>query len=107
MEIIDYIPFGRGNAVKRQQLCKLTGLPDREMRREIERARREYAIINLQSGDGYFRPDPADPVDCDMARAWVRQETARAKSQFRMTKGARLFCNEDPGQLELAYGGME
>lgn len=101
MTIIEFIPYGRKNAVTRQELCRITGLCDRKVRQSIEDARREYAIINLQDGGGYFRPDPTDPVDCTLARTWVRQETARAKSLFRATKGAKELLNDDPDQLEL------
>ena len=34
-----YIPYGRANAVTRTQLMIRTGLPDRKVRREIEKAR--------------------------------------------------------------------
>ena len=39
MQIENYIPEGKENAVSRAELARLTGLPDRENRKEIERIR--------------------------------------------------------------------
>ena len=56
--IIDRIPEGKENAVTREYLCAITGLPDRKLREEIEQARRRGAIIiNDQSGAGYYRSE--------------------------------------------------
>lgn len=56
--IIDYIPEGKENAVTRERLCAITGLPDRKLREEIEQARRRGAIIiNAQDGAGYYQSE--------------------------------------------------
>lgn len=56
--IIDYIPEGKENAVTRERLCAVTGLPDRKLREEIEQARRRgEIIINAQDGAGYYRSE--------------------------------------------------
>lgn len=84
MNIIDYIPTGSANAISRKQLCAVTGLPDCLMRREIERARRDYAILNID-GSGYFRPAEGEGY---LAERWLRQEYSREKSIKRSTRGA-------------------
>ena len=57
-KITDYIPEGRDQAVTRERLCGITGLPDRKVRELIERARRGGAIIiNAQDGAGYYRSE--------------------------------------------------
>ena len=68
------IPFGRENAIKREDLASKLGLSDRVMRNAIEDARREgLFILNAQDGRGYFRTtDLAElkrQYDSDTARA--------------------------------------
>lgn len=58
MDIVDYIPFGRENAVTRAQLRSRTGIDDRTIRDMIADARRDTVILNMQDGKGYFRPLP-------------------------------------------------
>ena len=56
--VADYIPEGKENAITRERLCAVTGLPDRKLREEIERARRRgEIIINAQDGAGYYRSE--------------------------------------------------
>lgn len=59
MDIVDYIPFGRENAVTRTQLRIMTGMNDRKIRDKISEAKRDTVILNMQDGKGYFRPLPA------------------------------------------------
>lgn len=55
INIIDYIPIGRDNAVTRSYLAAVTGLRDRQIRDAIAKARRDNVIINTQDGKGYYR----------------------------------------------------
>lgn len=87
--ITDYIPTGRENAISRADLCRLTGLADRQVRENIAQARRNTPIINLQDGDGYFIPDPTDSGDMAQLRRYVKQEEARLKSIGWSLKAAR------------------
>lgn len=41
MSILDYIPYGKQNAISRERLAQLSGMGDRWMRKEIERLRSE------------------------------------------------------------------
>lgn len=60
--ILNLIPFGQANAITRQELCRLTGLPDRAIRRQIQALRESgEIIINNQDGKGYYRTD--DPQE--------------------------------------------
>lgn len=86
MNIIDYIPTGQSNAISRRQLCVITGLPDREMRKAIERARKDYAILNID-GSGYFRPAEGEAY---LIERWLRQERSREKSVRDATRGAEM-----------------
>ena len=86
--ILQYIPTGRENAVSRADLVELTGLRDRQVRREIEEARRAGAVI-INDGGGYYLTDNID----DMARAYWR-ETARALSILETRKTIRKKLKE-------------
>ena len=87
--IVDYIPTGRKNAITRKELCRITGLSDRQAREHIAQARRNTPIINLQDGDGYFIPNPSDSADMNLLKRYVRQEEARLKSIGWSLKAAR------------------
>lgn len=86
MDIVDYIPFGRENAVTRAQLRSRTGIDDRTIRDMIAAARRDTVILNMQDGKGYFRPLPEER---HLVEAYAKQETARLKSIGWSLKAAR------------------
>ena len=55
MNICDYIPRGKENAIRRDTLVNMLNLPDRTVRLMIEQARKGGALIlNDQSGAGYY-----------------------------------------------------
>ncbi len=88
MDILDYIPFGKENAIDRKTLEMLTGKPDRINRELISIARRKTPILNLQNGNGYFRPLPEEK---GLVVNFVRQEERRLKSIGWSLKSARAF----------------
>lgn len=94
--VADLIPTGRENAVKRADLlnaCIIHNLAytDRNMRKQIEAARRDYVILNLSDGEGYYRPTPAELRDL---QKYIRQEEARAKAAFTNIKLARKLYED-------------
>ena len=85
MMIEEYIPLGRENAVTRAQLCTLTDLSDRMVRKEIELARRRGCIIiNQQDGRGYYQP-----TDLEEISVQYRQNKRRALSILAQQKYMR------------------
>lgn len=59
MEIIDYIPEGKENAVSRAELSRLTGWKDRDIRERIKRTNRALApqgrvILSSSGAKGYW-----------------------------------------------------
>lgn len=78
-EILNYIPVGSKNAIKRVVLCIRTGLKDRPMRDCLHYARMKIPVINLQNGKGYFIPDMNTQKDVKMLIRWVRQEKSRIR----------------------------
>lgn len=101
MNIIDYIPFGHENAITRKQLEQLTR-PDRSMRDLIKIARRDYAIMNLQDGKGYFRPLPEERP---LVERWERQECHREKEIGNSRLGAQKWLSGDCGGNTIAVHG--
>lgn len=77
--LLELIPTGSKNAIKRSCLCKLSGLLDRAMRDLLHEARKKIPVINLQNGKGYFIPNMNDDKDVDMLVRWVGQEESRIK----------------------------
>ena len=80
MKITELIPQGKNNAISRSHLltlCKEYGIAntDREMRRQIAKAREEFAILNTQTGQGYFRPGKDDKEEL---RHYIMQEAQRS-----------------------------
>ena len=89
--LIDDIPIGRKNAVRRKTLSMRLNLTDSELRKEIKKLRQEYVILNLQDGNGYFRPSEEDT---EYVKKFKEQEEARAKSIFWTLKPVREFLKE-------------
>lgn len=85
LDIADFIPRGKENAITRQNLCEITGLNDRAVRESISQARREIPIISL-ANKGYYIPTEKEDVE-----QWVKQEEHRAKSIFWSMAGAKKF----------------
>ena len=101
LTIADLIPIGRENAISRKmltQLCVQNNLidfsvkdKDRAMRNLIEKDRRDFVILNLSNGEGYYRPTVDDVQDL---QRYIRQEESRAKASFRNLKKARALYED-------------
>jgi len=53
--ILDYIPYGKDNAIKRSTLADLTKLPDRAVRRLLKNLIADYGVIANYETGGYYR----------------------------------------------------
>lgn len=95
MEIRDLIPYGRENAVTRENLCILTGLNDRVVRNEIKKLRRDMPILNLQDRSGYYMPRTDNDFELMELKRFINQESKRARSIFYSLKGAKEFLKEN------------
>jgi hypothetical protein len=96
MRITDLIPRGSKNAISRRQLlieCKEHGIAksDREMRRQIEQARKNVCVICLSDGKGYFIPDKSDVAEL---KHYINQEHDRGKAILRNLKTARATLED-------------
>ena len=87
MEIEQFIPFGRENAISRRELVRLTGIPDRKVREIIKLANRRLkpsgvAILSSSAQRGYWRTD-----DISEMEAYLRENDHRR---------AALAVNDEP-----------
>ena len=83
--VVEAIPFGRQNAVKRSVLCDQLGMNDRGLRRLIEVARGYgFIIINDQDGAGYYQSNDIDEIERQ-----YQQDKARAMSILARQKEIR------------------
>lgn len=105
MDILDYIPIGKENAVTRAQLCAYTGLSDRTVRQLIEIARIEGAIIiNQQDGKGYFISEDEEDIRRQIATNHNRAMSILRQQKLLRRKLVEKFT-EDQLTLEEADNG--
>jgi hypothetical protein len=96
--IIEYIPFGRENAITRRRLCHLTGLKDRDVRGQIQKEAEKEPILIRSDGRGYYRPTLQDKEEL---RGYVKRESSRALSILRRLRQAKaLLADMDSGRIE-------
>lgn len=98
--VVDLIPIGRDNAIPRNILvakCVSYGLvnngkdKDRKTRDLINKARRDYTILNLSNGVGYYRPSMDDLQDL---QKYIKQEQKRGKAIFKNIKMASALYKD-------------
>lgn len=78
IQIEDYIPVGKENAISRRDLEKLTGLDDRQNRILILKARKKKIPILASERGGYYIS-----YDIDEIELFLRKIKARERSMAR------------------------
>lgn len=90
LEIIELIPFDE--PISRWELKELAGVPDREVRRCIQKAREQgELIVNMQDGSGYMR---ASKEDLPLLLRQYKANEARMKSLSKQQKTLRKILKE-------------
>ena len=98
MNIMTFIPYGRENAISRQELVRILCLPDRKVRNLIEDARRRGEIIlNDGSGVGYWCSD-----DLGELKRQYKMNQNRAMSVLVQQKYLRRRIKELEAQHEAS-----
>lgn len=87
--ILQFIPTGSKNAIKRETLVALAAMDDRNVREAISKARHKIPILNLSDGRGYYIPDMNVAHDRRALKLYVKQEESRLKSIGWSLKAAR------------------
>ncbi len=90
-DIVKYIPYGKENAISRDDLAIKIGCSDRIMRDLISKARKKTVIINIQNGSGYYRPTEDDMED---VLKYKHQEENRATEVFGNLQPVREFIRK-------------
>jgi hypothetical protein len=85
----EFIPIGKENAISRRDLCRMAGMNDREVRREIARLRVEddgsdMVIVSASRGRGYYRTDCVEDIV-----GFIAEMTARISSIVEAIKHAK------------------
>lgn len=83
-QILFLLGEGMDNSIHVREICKLTGLSDRAVRKAIETIRRGGVVVVTDQMHGYWLPETQD----DLSR-YIRQEERRGRSTFYTLKGAR------------------
>ena len=94
-EILNLIPTGAGDGLPMCDLSKITGLTERDIRKCIERLRRNGEVI-CSGVTGYYRP-----ADVSELREYINRMTARAETTFLCLQGARALLRQFEGQMTL------
>lgn len=104
MTLIDYIPFGRSNAIQAKALAKAAGFPDvRTLQQAIHSLRVQGVLIlsSTQEPQGYFLPEPGEDYEVskflNSMRSRVREIEAAARP-------AEIFLNA-AGYMETGSDG--
>lgn len=94
--VLGHLHKGKDNAVKHDVLISLTGLKDRQLRLALEKARRDFCIINDQDGKGYYLPENKED-----AKRYYKQEYNRAMSILVRLDGTKNYIRQMEGQVEI------
>lgn len=101
MNICDFLRTGKENAITRNELVTLLGLPDRTVRKLIQEARdRGEVILNAQDGAGYYMSNDVGELERQ-----YRTNRNRALSILRQQKHIRRALAENCGQVTFEDAG--
>lgn len=95
MDIRDFIPTGKENAISRQKLIAITGWDDRTVRNEIKRAVKEgVPILSSSHCKGYWISEDLDEWEqyireTDNRRRSLYYNTLNLRKEFYKRKGIR------------------
>lgn len=91
--VYNAIGVSRENATTRQELCRITGYPDRTVRKIIEILRYDRPILTADNGHGYYIPR-TDAEGRQEATKWIEAQDRRCKSIKTALRGAKRFTRQ-------------
>jgi len=96
--ILSLIRTGAANGIHLQELIKLTGLKNRELRKQIEHFRRSGIVI-ISDKHGYYYP--SDSVELG---TYIKQEQSLARSINKtLTAAKKEYEKMTSGQVQIEY----
>ncbi len=97
-----YLLKGQENGLHLQDLVKITGLTEREVRQQIHRERRQHIPILSNNRDGYFLPgNPQERASC------VRSMRHRAGEILAAAKAIEGDTTHVEGQVRMVWPMLE
>ncbi len=93
--IYDLLPVGAENAISRRELSALTGIEDRQLRRQIASERRAGALIlsSSETNGGYYRAASREEL-----QRYVRSMQSRSKEILTVIRTAEEALAASEGQ---------
>lgn len=96
MSICDHIGIGSENAVSKQQLCAMTGLKEREVRRRIAAERdKGVPIVSSSHSKGYYLASTEE--DYNILQREIMSRATKLMRQYRSIAKHRTM----EGQMQL------
>ncbi len=96
MSICDYIGIGAANAVSKQDLCDMTGLSEREVRRRIAAERdKGVPIVSSSHSKGYYLAETQE--DYNVLQREIMSRATKLMRQYRNIEKCRML----DGQVQL------
>ena len=81
LDILQYIPHGKENAISRNELSSLLKMPDRQVRKLIEQKRQKgIPILSSSRSGGYWLSEDVSEI-----RAFLKEAENRIKTEKRNT----------------------
>ena len=94
--LLDYLGYGKANAVTRERLAALSGMDDRAVRDNIKRLREDGVLVcNDGDGRGYYLAEKPEEANRLIA-AYTRRTRTMERTRGRMIKNAK-----DIGQVSV------
>ena len=87
--MLELIPYGKENAISKQELMQLTGLSERVVRKKIHDLRQEYVIISSSHRKGFYRTNDLQEIN-----DFIEETKRRAFNTFKSYKAAKAYKEE-------------
>lgn len=86
-KLLDFIPFGKKNAIHRRDLSDLAKISDRQVRAIIKSLAKDYGVIANYETGGYFRAETVgeinDALMIERERVIAIQHTIRDLEKYK------------------------
>lgn len=99
INIIDYIPRGHENGISKGNLSMVTSLPERAVRKAINKhnASGKETIVNVSDGFGYFLIGAGEE---HYLYEYIGQESSRARLLMQKVEGVQKYAASIGGTYE-------
>lgn len=95
-KLLDIIGHGESNAVKMSELAQMLKIEQRDVRRELSKARKAGAVV-AYSSKGVFYPESIDEL-----RQYISTESAKLRTQTAALQPAKMRLKKMTGFRQKA-----